>query len=69
MSMSPAALQHQAKIQRAKRSFETDEGKTIDPAHVQEWALLEIAEMLQAIHYQVTMLNIPKPGSPFKTGA
>lgn len=62
MGMSPAQIQHQQKIHLAKQKFETDGGKAIDPAHVTEWALLEIAEMLQAIHYQVTMMNIPKMG-------
>ena len=64
MSVSDAAIEHQKKIHLAKQKFETDGGKAIDPAHVTEWALLEIAEMLQAIHYQITMSNIPKMSGP-----
>jgi hypothetical protein len=62
MTTTPAQVAHQQKIQAAKHRFETDGGKAIDPAHVTEWALLEIAQMLHAIHYQVTMTNL-RPSS------
>jgi hypothetical protein len=63
MSQTPAQIAHQQKIQAAKHRFETDGGKAIDPAHVTEWALLEIAQMLDEIRYQVTMMNMPRPSS------
>lgn len=61
MSLSSAQIQHQQKIQAAKRQFEEADGKIIKADKVQEWALLEIAEMLQAIHYQLVLMNVPKP--------
>lgn len=47
MALSQASIEHQKKIHLEKQRFEIDGGKAIDPAHVTEWALLEIAEMLQ----------------------
>jgi hypothetical protein len=59
MSLTPAQVAHQQKIQKAKRNLEIDEGKTIDPKHIQEWALLEIAELLYGIQVQLIRANLP----------
>ena len=56
----PPSFAHQQKIHAAKHQFEESDGRTIKADKVVEWALLEIAEMLHAIHYQVTMMNVPK---------
>jgi hypothetical protein len=44
---------HLAKIQEAKRRLEENEGKRIKADKIVEWALLEIAQQLQAIHQQL----------------
>jgi hypothetical protein len=58
MSLSPAQVAHQHKIQATKRILEDPEGKTIREDRIQEWALLEIAEMLQAIHFQLVQIAV-----------
>ena len=58
--MNPAQAAHTAKLNAAKKACEQD-GK-IKEDKIQEWALLDICEWLQGIHYQVTMLNVPRPG-------
>jgi hypothetical protein len=62
MAQSQAMAEHIQKIHRAKQRFEIDGGKTIDPARVQEWALLEIAEMLRAIHIQMVQSHFETRG-------
>jgi hypothetical protein len=59
--MSKAQDEHLAKINRAKAALEQD-GKTIKPEHVQAWALLEIAGMLRAIHFQLVQMQVSQFG-------
>jgi hypothetical protein len=60
MSLSQAAIEHQQKIQRAKGHLEDNGGKTIKPEKIQDWALLEIAQTLSAIHFQLVQQGIAR---------
>lgn len=56
--MNPAQAAHIAKINAAKRECE-DNGR-IKPDRIQEWALLDICERLQGIHFALIQANLPK---------
>jgi len=65
--LSQAEIRRQQTIQSFRQQhFENQVGNTgqFVPKEdkVVEWALMEIVEMLRAIHYQLIMLNAPKPG-------
>ena len=60
--ISQAQHAHQQKIHRAKLNLEENEGKAIKQDKIVEWALLEIAQQLQAIHFQLTQMNAPRFG-------
>jgi hypothetical protein len=62
MSLSPAQVAHQQKIQSAKRELEFDNGGRIKMDKIQDWALLDICEMLQSIHFALAQANMPKIG-------
>jgi hypothetical protein len=53
---NPAEVVHMQKMQAAKRSLEDADGKKIKEDKIQEWALLEIAEKLEGIRYQVAQV-------------
>jgi hypothetical protein len=61
MSMSQAGVERLQKIQRAKQRLEENGGQSIKEDMVVEWALLDIAENLSGIHFQLTMAGVPKP--------
>jgi len=60
--MSQVQEEHLAKINRAKSALEENNGKTIKPDQIQAWALLEIAEMLRAIHFQLIQMQVSQFG-------
>ncbi len=63
MITSAAQQMHEAKIQAAKRLLEDNNGAAIKQDKIQEWALLEIAEMLRAIHFQLIQLQVSQASS------
>jgi hypothetical protein len=61
---SSAQHEHTAKIQEAKRLREDEKSRKIKEDRIQEWALLDISEWSQGIHFQLTQSNTPKLTSP-----
>jgi len=57
MPLSEAQVIHQQKIQAAKKQLEEQDGRRIKADKIQEWALLEIAERLSGIEFQLGQVH------------